>query len=401
MGKVEGFTNTQKIKEEAANWLLLIEQKSPLSKSESQALQEWVATSAVHRSVIIRMAKTWDNMDVLAIMRVSPDRKSRRLIDTIKIVFGGRVILDLLKIINKSKLSNQLLFFKLSSVSICLIVSLFLIGLSLSENPNSRSNSYVTMIGEYGKYTLDDGSTLWLNSNSQVKVNYSDNFRRISLIKGEAHFEVKKDATRPFEVYSQDRLVRAVGTAFSVHKLKDSVEVIVSEGVVELAIIDKELVLSPETLSPSDKAQHLKNKSEGEYTREGKKESAYLGQLTAGQSMSIPSVSFKQIEKQIGYVAKLEHGELSRKLAWLDGKLIFAGETLEEVVTEISRHTTIKIDVIDPELRKLRIGGHFRAGETDKLFTILESGFGIEVVKINENHVELLGKSKIKGKIIN
>jgi len=394
MSNIKGFTNTQKIKEEAANWLLIIEEKSPLSSKESQDLRDWVATSSVHRAVIIRMSETWNNMDVLAAMRVSPERKSLFSMQKIKTLLGIKILTALFKQNDKATPPGYSIFLKLSTVSVCLIASLLFIDFIVNGDVNLQPNYYATDIGEYKKHILEDGSTLWLNSNSKVKVDYSENFRRIALITGEAHFEVKKDALRPFEVYSMNRLVRAVGTAFSVHKLKGRVEVMVSEGTVELAIVDEMLVLKPDDLfTIADVKPHQEENDKAiSITNVPAKVSKYLGKLSAGESMSIPTVPSILIKSEDNQVVHLDKGEVGRKLSWLDGKLVFAGESLEEVVTEISRHTSIVIDVPEPELRKMRIGGHFQAGETDKLFYILESGFGIEVNKINENHVELLTK---------
>lgn len=393
MSNIKGFTNTQKIKEEAANWLLIIEEKSPLSSKESQALRDWVATSSVHRAVIIRMSETWNNMDVLAAMRVNTEQKAWFSMENIKALLGAKISTSIFKQNAKTAQQGYSTFFK-CTVAVCFIASLLFIDLIVNEGVVRQPNYYVTDIGEYKKHILEDGSTLWLNSNSKVKVDYSKHFRRIALITGEAHFEVKKDASRPFEVYSMNRLVRAVGTAFSVHKLKDRVEVMVSEGTVELAIVDEMLVLKPDDLLTSTEVKPHKeeNGKAIAIVNVPAKVSKYLGKLSAGESMSIPMVSSALIEGEDNHVVHLDKGEIGRKLSWLDGKLVFAGESLEEVVTEISRHTSIIIDVPDPELRKMRIGGHFQAGETDKLFSILESGFGIEVNKIDEHHVELLTK---------
>ncbi|MFT5759639.1 MAG: transmembrane sensor [Alteromonadaceae bacterium] len=394
MSNIKGFTNTQKIKEEAANWLLIIEEKSPLSTKESQALRDWVATSSVHRAVIIRMSETWNNMDVLAAMRVNPERKTRFSMEKIKALLGAIILTTLFKQNDKATHQGYSLFFKLSTVAVCFIASLLFIDLMFNEGMTRQPNYYVTDIGEYKKHILEDGSTLWLNSNSKVKVDYSKNFRRIALITGEAHFEVKKDASRPFEVYSMNRLVRALGTAFSVRKLNDRVEVMVSEGTVELAIVDEMLVLTPDDLLiiKDIKLNKKENRKAIVIINEPAKVSKYLGKLSAGESMSIPMISSALIENGDNRIVYLGKGEIGRKLSWLDGKLVFAGESLEEVVSEISRHTSIKINIHDPELRKMRIGGHFEAGETDKLFSILESGFGIEVNRIDKNHVELLTK---------
>jgi transmembrane sensor len=113
-----------------------------------------------------------------------------------------------------------------------------------------------------------------------------------------------------------------------------------------------------------------------------------LTSLTAGQSVVIPTVADSLVDPVINH----ERGELARKLSWLEGKLVFAGESLDEVVQEVSRHTPIKIEVADPELKTLRIGGQFQAGETEALFDVLESGFGIKITRVNKRHVQLYAK---------
>ncbi|MEW6997840.1 FecR family protein [Colwelliaceae bacterium BS250] len=388
MNNVKGFTNTQKIKEEAALWLLKIDEAA-LSKDEAIELNQWVSTSNVHRSVIMRMSQTWNDMDVLSAMRIAVEPKSSSSFDKIKGFIGNQIISTFYSNNGEPKQKHSLMF-KLSTVSACLLVCVMFIGSMNNQDTLSQPSYYTTAIGEYKQHTLEDGSTLWLNSNSKVKVDYSDNYRRIALINGEAHFEVQKDASRPFEVYSMNRLVRAIGTAFSVHKSQGHVEVLVSEGTVELAIVDDVLLLKPDDFEASTNISPSKEENTQTNSNEPAKVSKYLGKLSAGQGMTIStSVSAKNDDNQVVYI---DSGELARKLSWMNGKLVFAGETLEQVVTEISRHTSIKIDVPDPELRQLRIGGHFEAGETDKLFSILDSGFGIKVNKIDKNHVELLSK---------
>jgi transmembrane sensor len=114
-----------------------------------------------------------------------------------------------------------------------------------------------------------------------------------------------------------------------------------------------------------------------------------LGKLTAGQRISIPVE-----HEKISDVIELDTSEVTRSLSWKEGKLVFAGESLEDVIQEITRHTKVKIDVLDPQLKSMRIGGQFQVGETDTLFYVLESGFGISVNKLNDLHVQLRLKEK-------
>ena len=178
-------------------------------------------------------------------------------------------------------------------------------------------------------------------------------------------------------------MVKAIGTAFSVYRLKNTIEVLVTEGKVDLAIIESTLLVKPE-ISPRSRAELNKNLSleplENTVT--------VVASLEAGQSISIPISSYSLDTPIVEYA----QGDLVRKLSWLDGRLVFAGESLEEVVAEVSRHTPLIIEVTDPELKKLRIGGQFQAGETDALFDVLESGFGVKITRINKGLVQLNAK---------
>lgn len=395
MSNVKGFTNTQKIKEEAALWLLKIEEGSPLSEVDAAALRQWVNSSDVHREIITRMSKTWDDMDVLAAM-MSPSLAGKHTNGEILKSWLLAPVFAVIYTVKKTFLATTQLFTRRTVVGTSILLSSVLCVWLLMfwqspEQTKQPGNLYVTALGEQSQHVLPDGSTLWLNSSSKVEVQFSPNFRRIILRQGEAHFEVEKDPSRPFEVYSQGRLVRAIGTAFSVYKLGDRIEVFVSEGKVELAIVDETFVITPD--EPTGENVEDQTDQETALTTENTAQiKQYLGELVAGQSISIAAVDKLAIQSKHKNVIQLDAGEIVRKLSWLNGKLVFAGESLEEVVTEISRHTSMRIDVLDPKLKKMRIGGHFQAGETDALFLVLESGFGIHVNKLSENHVELTAK---------
>ena len=60
--------------------------------------------------------------------------------------------------------------------------------------------------------TLADGSKVFLNRNTQVRVSYVQTQRRLWLDKGEAYFKVKTNPYRPFYVHADERLIKVVGT---------------------------------------------------------------------------------------------------------------------------------------------------------------------------------------------
>jgi len=79
---------------------------------------------------------------------------------------------------------------------------------------------------------LADRSALVLAADSVVAVKYTGTARILNVERGEAYFEVKHNAQRPFIVNAGDVRVTAVGTAFNVQRDSDQVVVTVTEGAV-------------------------------------------------------------------------------------------------------------------------------------------------------------------------
>jgi len=393
---VEGFTNKTIINQEAAQWVLLLEDTPELSKEQIADLNVWVATSDVHRECLENMVNSWGEMDLLSSVMLPQEIRKPSLFSTLraKLFFPILAIYAFLSTCIKQR--NQLL----RPIWAAPILACVFTWLVISLNPTETKTEglvFNTQIGESLSHVMPDGSILWLNSSTEIQVNYSDEYRRINLLKGEAHFEVAKDASRPFEVYAENRLVRAIGTAFTVHKLNGTIEVLVSEGVVELAIVDNTLVVIPDDYQAIKIEENFEDKVTAinspvvnhKLANHPANVKKMLGTLTAGQRISIPIQS-----DSISDIDELDTSEVTRFLSWKEGKLVFAGESLEEVIKEITRHTQVQIDVLDPQLKSMRIGGQFQVGETDTLFYVLESGFGISVNKLNDNHVQLRVKEK-------
>lgn len=87
-----------------------------------------------------------------------------------------------------------------------------------------------TRIGQRTRITLADGSQAHLNSDTALDVEFSATRRRVVLRHGEALFEVRKDAARPFQVQAASGTTTAVGTAFAVRDTTHGVQVAVTEG---------------------------------------------------------------------------------------------------------------------------------------------------------------------------
>src|SRR5688500_14994795 len=76
--------------------------------------------------------------------------------------------------------------------------------------------------------TLPDGSVVELNAGAELALEFNSALRRVTLVRGEAHFQVTKNPERPFVVRAGNAEVRAVGTAFAVQLGTGLVDVLVT-----------------------------------------------------------------------------------------------------------------------------------------------------------------------------
>ncbi|WP_339901437.1 FecR domain-containing protein [uncultured Cyclobacterium sp.] len=90
----------------------------------------------------------------------------------------------------------------------------------------------VTSQTQKGTFTLPDGSTVFLNTNSRIRfpLKFSEDKREV-ILEGEGFFDVVKNKQKPFEVISNGVLTRVLGTSFNINATNEElVEVIVASG---------------------------------------------------------------------------------------------------------------------------------------------------------------------------
>lgn len=92
-----------------------------------------------------------------------------------------------------------------------------------------------TGIGEQRILTLNDGTKVFLNTSTRMRVKYDEQRRSVLLEGGEALFEVAREVNRPFVVTSGGRQVTALGTAFLVRHDSDRLAVTLMKGKVSVA----------------------------------------------------------------------------------------------------------------------------------------------------------------------
>jgi transmembrane sensor len=214
---------------------------------------------------------------------------------------------------------------------------------------------YTTDFGGFEKIVLDDGSVVHLNTNSVMRVRITSEYRQVVLDRGEALFKVAHEATRPFDVQAAGTTVRAVGTEFSVRVREaretgggqKDIEVLVKEG--RVAIDPPAPAKGPAratTLPPS------------------------VSMLSAGETVTI---SAKRL-----HVEKVAEADVSKKLSWTEGRLWFERQRLADVVAEFNRYNRRQMEIADPAIADLRIGGGFEATDPDSFIAALERTLGVK-----------------------
>jgi len=205
-----------------------------------------------------------------------------------------------------------------------------------------------------GHRVLPDGTVVDLNRGALIEVAFTPAERRVRLIRGEAHFAVTKNPLRPFIVRANGVDVRAVGTAFDVSLGKESVEVLVTEGHVQ--------VRPPASSVPV---------------------------LAAGQR-TVVSFSPSAPPPQVMNVSP---EEMARRLAWQPQLFDFSSTPLAQVVAEFNRHATgphdVRLVIADDRLATLPIVASIRSDNIAGFVRLLELTAGVHAERRGENEIVL------------
>lgn len=235
--------------------------------------------------------------------------------------------------------------------------------------PAHFSGEMITAVGDIRHWVLPDGSTIDLNTDSNVTVAYSFGERRIDLVRGEAHFAVAKNKDRPFIVSAGTVSVRAVGTAFNVRLRAEAVDVLVTEGKVRVDPPPMELSANQTSVVPTAPANIM--------LEAGRRVSVQLSPVITATRESIAAPAVEAVTPAV----------IEQSLAWQKHRVEFVDATLGEMVKEFNRYNRHQLVIDDPRLAEMRFGGAFPADDYDSFVRVLETTFGVSAVKRGESTV--------------
>jgi len=217
-----------------------------------------------------------------------------------------------------------------------------------------RPDVYRTGFGERRVVTLADGSQITLDSRSEVTVRYTADARSLTLVEGQARFDVAHDITRPFSVTADGHKVVATGTAFDVDVLGPRLLVTLLKG--HVVVLPK----SSPTISWVPDAPSV---GAGSATPAGAES---LAASAAGDAMGrIYLDPGEQLIMSSSSAPRISHVDIERVTAWERGEIVFDNEPLAGVIQRMNRYGPRHIIVGDDRTADLRISGVFHEGDVD------------------------------------
>ncbi len=334
---------SESVEAAAAQWLA--RRDRGLTPAEQDEYLQWLGQDPQHGAAMARLDATWSRLDALAEWR--PEHSSEpnpHLLDP------GR---------HSRRFGPPWFWGVLSAAMAAAAVVVFMTRVNRPPAPTLLPPPATVGIVrlEPRHLTLPDGSVVRLNSGATVEEAFVPQERRVVLVQGEAHFNVAKDAARPFIVDAGGVTVRAVGTSFNVIRGPEQVTVLVTEGKVS---VDR--------------------RENGDATASGNESILVRGQRvvvsTAGPA-SRPVVTTATRE------------EIEHDLEWQSLRLEFAELPLATVVKEFNLHNDRQLLIGDASAGALRVGGTFRADNVDAFVRLLEAGFRVTATEREDGAVVL------------
>lgn len=224
-----------------------------------------------------------------------------------------------------------------ASLAACFVLTVACFGLLIDFEGQPGSAVYATTVGDTQNVALADGSLVTLNAVSKIDVTLTDDLRHVAMAQGEAFFSVAREPQRAFLIETGHGSITVTGTKFNVRTRTDRTIVSVLSGAVDV--------------KPGEDAGYT---------------------LLAGDRLVFgPAVEH----------AMQSRFDASEVLAWRQGKLVFRGTPLHEVVAELNRHFTVPLVLSDDAPIDAPVDGTFPTDDPDLAIRGLTVALSLEAVR--------------------
>lgn len=319
----------------AADWL--VRKNEGLTPADAQRLRDWLGADPRHAAALAELETTWAQLNgprraglAPQLTRALHDRQGRR--------------------------TRRRRTFAYATAGLAAAAAL-VFALLPARPPGADATPASTVAVRPDRQLLPDGSVVELNAAAEIAINFSPGRREVTLLRGEALFQVAKDALRPFIVTAGDVRVRAVGTAFIVNHAQQKVDVVVTEGRVAVE-------RAPATSAAT-----------GDTTARGPAPT-YLG---VGDRLRVPTNLPAREPLQVEALAP---AQLATALAWRGKRVEFTATPVGEAVELLNRQNRLQLAISDRAVANLQLSGIFWADDPEGFVRLLESGMNVRAERV-------------------
>lgn len=320
----------------AAHWLAL-SRSGEMTPTEERALRHWLDENPAHQDAWLRLERIWALTGAVA-------RDPQ--------IIGARG--------EDARAYDRSRWWRITGIAAAMLLALAstwavrdsgMVG-DFGTQRLADTQIFETGLGQRTTLTLDDGSVVTLDTDSEVRVLGMAATRSLALVRGRAFFKVAKDPARPFLVKAGDKTVRALGTAFGVRLDQGEVTVTLVEG--RVRVEEPRAFLKP----------------------------GHSAEMAAGAEL----VARPDDKWSIGRV------DTTRETSWLDGRLTFMRDPLAEAVGEMNRYSERKLVFAGGRVPNQRIVGVFRTGDIESFAQAVELNGFARIVANTPAGIELAAK---------
>lgn len=213
--------------------------------------------------------------------------------------------------------------------------------------------SLITPRGGEFRITLEDGTEVWLNAQSQLVYpeHFAQSERRVR-VSGEAYFHVARNEQQPFIVEADGQAVRVLGTEFNVRSYAEDADV-------QTTLVSGSIALQP---------------------------------IGAGDAQLLLTPGHQAVFSKTEHDIQVHSVDTEVATSWKDGKFVFENQTLEQIMLTLARWYDFTYDFADRRAAQTVFMGRIpRYADFADVIAILESSGGLHL-KVDRQHVSIASK---------
>ena len=238
--------------------------------------------------------------------------------------------------------SGPRMVLRTAAVVAVVIVGVLVAMLFVGPTPfGSEAKVFTAKKGQQATVRLTDGTKVELNADSRITIlaGFKSGRREVRL-EGEAYFDVARDTTRPFVVRARETTVQVLGTAFDVQAYAEEQEthVAVAEGSVAMR----------------------------------------TGDAQEGDTTVVLRPRFLATVSEQGLEAVREDVDLSRKLAWTEGRLVFDDTPFDKVARKLERRYDVQVETALPARAVVGLNAAFENAPLDEVLHDIAAALGLK-----------------------